>query len=88
MDGSVLTEFVQSADCGAICYDLLGAIPDNINGAERIRYARAYIIEIIEGYLMPGLSQNLIHLRWLLKLVGFRTAGVLSWGSTVLAILY
>ncbi|MBA0824548.1 hypothetical protein Goarm_021212 [Gossypium armourianum] len=37
---------------------------------------------------MPDLSQNLIHLRWLLKLVDFRTAGVLSWGSTVLAILY
>ncbi|MFQ6624309.1 hypothetical protein Gotur_004053 [Gossypium turneri] len=26
---------------------------------------------IIEGYLMPDLSRNLIHLRWLLKLVDF-----------------
>ncbi|MBA0815729.1 hypothetical protein Gohar_000479, partial [Gossypium harknessii] len=33
-------------------------------------------------------SQNLVHLRWLLKLVDFRRAGELSWGSTVLATLY
>ncbi|MBA0727889.1 hypothetical protein Golax_000837, partial [Gossypium laxum] len=31
VDGSVLTGSVQSADWGAICYDLLGAIPNNIN---------------------------------------------------------
>ncbi|MFQ6657900.1 hypothetical protein Gotur_027379 [Gossypium turneri] len=63
MDGSVLTEFVQSADCGA-------KPVNNSTEAERIRYARAYIIEIIEGYLMPGLSQNLIHLSY----VGIPTA--------------
>ncbi|MBA0770835.1 hypothetical protein Gotri_019408, partial [Gossypium trilobum] len=28
----VLTGFVQSADWGAVCYDLLGAISDNIYG--------------------------------------------------------
>ncbi|MFQ6627544.1 hypothetical protein Gotur_004770 [Gossypium turneri] len=39
---------------------------------ERIRYARAYIFEMIGGYLMLDLSRNLIHLRWLLKLVNFR----------------
>ncbi|MBA0611053.1 hypothetical protein Godav_011769 [Gossypium davidsonii] len=37
---------------------------------------------------MPNLSRNLIHLRWLLKLVDFRVAGELSWGSAMLAILY
>ncbi|MBA0861720.1 hypothetical protein Goshw_000164, partial [Gossypium schwendimanii] len=31
-DGSALTEFVQSVDWEAICYDLLGAILDNIYG--------------------------------------------------------
>ncbi|MBA0850357.1 hypothetical protein Goshw_028700 [Gossypium schwendimanii] len=93
VDESVLTESVQSADWGAICYDLLSAIPNNIYGGrieigwlrdtflesendltkvERIRYARAYILEIIGDYLMLDLSQNLIHLRWLLKLVDFR----------------
>ncbi|MBA0613423.1 hypothetical protein Godav_013862 [Gossypium davidsonii] len=30
MDGSVLTKSAQSADWGATCYDLLGAILDNI----------------------------------------------------------
>ncbi|MBA0754889.1 hypothetical protein Gogos_022412, partial [Gossypium gossypioides] len=37
---------------------------------------------------MPNLSQNLIHLRWLLKLVDFRATGKLSWGSAVLSTLY
>ncbi|MBA0779926.1 hypothetical protein Gotri_004097, partial [Gossypium trilobum] len=51
---------------------------------ERIQYVRAYILEIIGGYLMPDLSRNLVHMRWLLKLVDFRAVGELSWGSTVL----
>ncbi|XP_040933954.1 protein MAINTENANCE OF MERISTEMS-like [Gossypium hirsutum] len=63
--------------------------PDNdSNELERIRYARAYILEMIEGYLMPDLSRNLVHLRWLLKLVDFRAAGELSCGSAMLATLY
>ncbi|MBA0709372.1 hypothetical protein Golax_024409 [Gossypium laxum] len=37
---------------------------------------------------MPNLSRNLVHLRWLLKLIDFRVAGKLSWGSAMLAILY
>ncbi|MFQ6627151.1 hypothetical protein Gotur_005798, partial [Gossypium turneri] len=37
---------------------------------------------------MPDLSRNLVHLRWLLKLVDFRATGELSWGSVVLATLY
>ncbi|KAG8483083.1 hypothetical protein CXB51_022051 [Gossypium anomalum] len=63
--------------------------PDNdSNELESIRYAWAYILEMIGGYLMPNLSRNLVHLRWLLKLVDFRAADELSWGSTVLATLY
>ncbi|KAK5833427.1 hypothetical protein PVK06_017255 [Gossypium arboreum] len=109
VDGSTLTGSAQPADWGAICYDLLGAILDNIYGGrikmgwlrdtflelennstevERIRYAPAYILEMIEGYLMPDLSRNLVHLRWLLKLIDFRAANELSWGSTILATLY
>ncbi|KAG8493078.1 hypothetical protein CXB51_010419 [Gossypium anomalum] len=85
VDGSALTGSVQSTDWGAICYNLLGAILDNIYGGriemgwlrdtfpesgnnstevERIRFARAYILEMIRGYLMPDLLRNLIHLRW------------------------
>ncbi|KAG8474383.1 hypothetical protein CXB51_034142 [Gossypium anomalum] len=55
---------------------------------KRIRYARAYILEMIGGYLMPDLSRNLVHLRWLLKLVDFRSTGEFSWGSAMLATLY
>ncbi|MBA0660126.1 hypothetical protein Goklo_012177 [Gossypium klotzschianum] len=55
---------------------------------ERIRYARAYILEILRGYLMLDKSRNLIHLRWLLKLVDFRAVGELIWGSTMLSTLY
>ncbi|MBA0753245.1 hypothetical protein Gogos_020948 [Gossypium gossypioides] len=43
---------------------------------------------MIGGYLMSNLSRNLVHLRWLLKLVDFRTADEFSWGSVVLATLY
>ncbi|KAG8488926.1 hypothetical protein CXB51_016878 [Gossypium anomalum] len=109
MDGYAVTRSASSTDWGAVCYELLGAIPDNINGGRiemgwlrdtfpepdndstelgRIRYARAYILEMIRRYLMPDLSRNLVHLRWLLKLVDFRAAGELSWGSAVLATLY
>ncbi|KAG8478879.1 hypothetical protein CXB51_028740 [Gossypium anomalum] len=63
--------------------------PDNDSTKlERIRYARAYILEMIRGYLMTDLSRNRVHLIWLLKLVDFRAAGELSWGSAVLATLY
>ncbi|KAG8495437.1 hypothetical protein CXB51_013073 [Gossypium anomalum] len=109
VDGDAVTGSVHSADWGAVCYELLGAIPDNINGSqiemdwlrdtfpepddnstelEKIRYTQAYILQIIGGYLMPDLSRNLIHLRWLLKLVDFRATGEFSWGSAVLATLY
>ncbi|KAK5837913.1 hypothetical protein PVK06_006640 [Gossypium arboreum] len=99
VDGDTVTRSVHSADWGAVCYEFLGAIPDNINGGriemgwlrgtfpeldddstelEKIRYARAYILQIIGGYLMPDLLRNLVHLRWLLKLVDFRAAGEFS----------
>ncbi|MBA0631790.1 hypothetical protein Godav_000629 [Gossypium davidsonii] len=34
VDGPALTESVQFANWGAVCYDLLGAIPDNIYGGQ------------------------------------------------------
>ncbi|MBA0877441.1 hypothetical protein Goshw_004816 [Gossypium schwendimanii] len=55
---------------------------------KRIQYARPYILKMIRGYLMPDLSRNLIHLRWLLKLVDFKAAGKFIWGSVLLATLY
>ncbi|KAK5784983.1 hypothetical protein PVK06_039524 [Gossypium arboreum] len=109
VDGYTVTESASSTVWGTVCYELLGAIPYNINEGriemgwlrdtfpepdndstelERIRYAQAYILEMIGGYLMPDLPRNLVHLRWLLKLIDFRAVGELSWGSTVLATLY
>ncbi|MBA0843458.1 hypothetical protein Goarm_000645 [Gossypium armourianum] len=37
---------------------------------------------------MSNLSRNLVHLRWLLKLIDFRAVDELSWGFTLLATLY
>ncbi|KAG8480281.1 hypothetical protein CXB51_024792 [Gossypium anomalum] len=109
VDGYAVTGSASSTNWGAICYELLGAIPDKINGGriemgwlrdtfsepnndatelERIRYVQTYILEMIGGYLMPDLSKNLVHLRWLLKLVDFRVVDELSWGSAMLATLY
>ncbi|MFQ6651657.1 hypothetical protein Gotur_023895 [Gossypium turneri] len=68
--------------------DTFSELGDDSTEVERIRYARAYILEIIGGYLMPDLSRNLVHLRWLQKLVDFRVAGKLSWGFVALATLY
>ncbi|MBA0880369.1 hypothetical protein Goshw_000312 [Gossypium schwendimanii] len=70
MDRSALIGSVQFADRGAVCYDLLGAISDNIY--------EAYIFKMIGGYLMSDFSRNLVHLRWLLKFVDFRAVGEFS----------
>ncbi|MFQ6643366.1 hypothetical protein Gotur_017089 [Gossypium turneri] len=80
VDGSVLTGSVQS--------DTFLESGNDSTEVERIRYARAYILEMIRGYLMPDLSRNLVHLMWLLKLVDFRAADKFSWGFAVLATLY
>ncbi|MBA0819597.1 hypothetical protein Gohar_019472 [Gossypium harknessii] len=55
---------------------------------QRERYVQVYILQIIRGILMSNKSGNLVHLRWSLKLVDFKGAGELSWGSIVLATLY
>ncbi|MBA0861973.1 hypothetical protein Goshw_003100 [Gossypium schwendimanii] len=57
---------------------LTGSPGNDSTKVERIRYAQAYILEMIGGYLMPDLSRNLVHLRWLLKLVDFRVASKFS----------
>ncbi|MFQ6637007.1 hypothetical protein Gotur_013553 [Gossypium turneri] len=43
---------------------------------------------MIGGYLMPDLSRNLVHPRWLLKLVDFRAVGKFSLRYIVLATFY
>ncbi|MBA0869423.1 hypothetical protein Goshw_027981, partial [Gossypium schwendimanii] len=58
--------------------DIFPELGNDSTEVERIRYAQAYIFEIIGAYLMPYLSENLVHLKWLLKLVDFRAASELS----------
>ncbi|MFQ6636741.1 hypothetical protein Gotur_013905, partial [Gossypium turneri] len=53
MDESVLTESLRET------FLVLG---DDSTQVKRVRYARAYIPQILEGYLMPDKSQNLVHL--------------------------
>ncbi|MBA0851701.1 hypothetical protein Goshw_024590 [Gossypium schwendimanii] len=58
--------------------DIFSELKNDLTEVERIRYAQGYILEMIGGCLMTNLSRNLVHLRWLLKLVGFRAASELS----------
>ncbi|XP_039123408.1 serine/threonine-protein phosphatase 7 long form homolog [Dioscorea cayenensis subsp. rotundata] len=51
-------------------------------------YARAYILRLIGCVLMPDMSQNRVHLKWLPLLRDFTDAGKYSWGSACLATLY
>ncbi|MFQ6640356.1 hypothetical protein Gotur_015332 [Gossypium turneri] len=57
MDRFALTEFIQSANWGA-------EPRNDSTEVERIRYAQAYILEMIRGYLMLDLSRNLVHLSY------------------------
>ncbi|MBA0730251.1 hypothetical protein Golax_023325, partial [Gossypium laxum] len=60
VDRSVLTGSIQSVDWGAICYDILDTFQEPKNNStkvERIRYARAYILDII-GVIPDEFFQN------------------------------
>ncbi|MBA0829537.1 hypothetical protein Goarm_014140, partial [Gossypium armourianum] len=87
VDGSVVTGSIQFADWGTLRNNFAELAEDSAEEG-RERYAQAYILQIIGGMLMPNKSRNLVHLRWLLKLVNFRGASKLSWRSAVLATLY
>ncbi|KAK5825517.1 hypothetical protein PVK06_020359 [Gossypium arboreum] len=78
VDGSVLTETVHT-DWKALRRNF-DELDEDSTEVEREQHARAYILMIIEGILMPDTSQNLVYLRWLLKLVNFKEAvmGVVS----------
>ncbi|KAG8497340.1 hypothetical protein CXB51_008659 [Gossypium anomalum] len=43
--------------------DTFSELGNDSTEVERIRYAQAYILELIGDYLMPDLSRNLVHLR-------------------------
>ncbi|MBA0723216.1 hypothetical protein Golax_003818 [Gossypium laxum] len=62
--------------------------PKDLIGEVIQQYARAYIMRLIKGILMPDKSQILVHVRWLLHIVDFKDCEKLSWGSVVLSTLY
>lgn len=51
-------------------------------------YARAHILQLLGGLLLPDASNNKVKLMFLPLLRDFEAAGKLSWGSAVLASLY
>ncbi|XP_038998440.1 serine/threonine-protein phosphatase 7 long form homolog [Hibiscus syriacus] len=61
---------------------------ENCSEDEAKAFARAYILRVIGGILMPDKSRNKVHCMWLRHLTDFRVAGTLSWGSAVLAFLF
>ncbi|MBA0549879.1 hypothetical protein Golob_020880, partial [Gossypium lobatum] len=68
--------------------DNFKTIEASASDVEKEQFARAFILKLIGGLLMPDKSRNLVHLRWLLLLTNLKEAGQLSWGSAVLATLY
>ena len=51
-------------------------------------YARAFILQLIEGFLFADKSNNRVHLMFLPLLQDFGVTGTYSWGSACLAWLY
>ncbi|KAL0555422.1 hypothetical protein IC582_009367 [Cucumis melo] len=52
------------------------------------RYARAYIMQLIGGFLFADKSNNLVHCMFLQFLFDFDQAGTYAWGAATLAWLY
>ncbi|MFQ6627311.1 hypothetical protein Gotur_005191 [Gossypium turneri] len=50
--------------------------------------ARAYIMHIIGGEIMPDASNDKVHLMYLPLLANLSSVSSYSWGSAVLAVLY
>ncbi|MFQ6653057.1 hypothetical protein Gotur_024644, partial [Gossypium turneri] len=50
--------------------------------------ARAYIMHILGGVLMPDANNNKVHLMYLPLLADLSSVRSYSWGSAVLAVLY
>ncbi|XP_016731458.1 protein MAINTENANCE OF MERISTEMS-like [Gossypium hirsutum] len=50
--------------------------------------ARAYIMHILGGVLMPDANNNKVHLMYLSLLADLSSVSSYSWGSAVLAVLY
>ncbi|KAG8486792.1 hypothetical protein CXB51_020356 [Gossypium anomalum] len=60
----------------------------NATEEELVCAARAYIMHIIGGVLMPNSNNNKVHIQYLPLLADLRNVRSYSWGSAVLAMLY
>ncbi|XP_017644263.2 serine/threonine-protein phosphatase 7 long form homolog [Gossypium arboreum] len=60
----------------------------NVTEEELMCAARAYIMHIIGGVLMPNANYNKVHLQYLPLLADLHNVRTYSWGSAVLAMLY
>ncbi|KAG8486607.1 hypothetical protein CXB51_020114 [Gossypium anomalum] len=63
-------------------------LPDNAMEEVIQQYARAFIMRLIGGILIPDKSRNLVYVKWLLHLIDFSEYAKLSWVSVVLSMLY
>ena len=63
-------------------------LPDDADDHDIRCFARAYIMRLIGGYLMPDRTGARVPLMYLSLLVDLEAAGQYSWGSAVLAHLY
>ncbi|XP_019450702.1 PREDICTED: serine/threonine-protein phosphatase 7 long form homolog [Lupinus angustifolius] len=63
-------------------------LPENANEVVIEQHARAFILRMIGGFLMPDTSGNRVHLMYLPLLEDLTETFQYSWGSAVLACLY
>ncbi|KAG8478257.1 hypothetical protein CXB51_028028 [Gossypium anomalum] len=63
-------------------------LPDNATEEELMCAARAYIMHIIGGVLMPDANNNRVHHMYLPLLTDLHNVRSYSWGSAVLVMLY
>ncbi|XP_052489931.1 serine/threonine-protein phosphatase 7 long form homolog [Gossypium raimondii] len=111
IDGSPVTRVNAFTEPAALCYILLGDLPDddesnfsglkftwlkgkfghlsaNATEGKLMCAARAYIMHIIGGVLMPHSNNNKVHIMHLHLLADLSNVCSYSWGFTVLAVLY
>ncbi|MFQ6649434.1 hypothetical protein Gotur_022005, partial [Gossypium turneri] len=65
-----------------------GQLSANATEGELMCAARAYIMHILGGVLMPDANNNKVHMMYLPLLADLSNVRSYSWGSAVLAVLY
>ncbi|MFQ6652442.1 hypothetical protein Gotur_024307 [Gossypium turneri] len=65
-----------------------GQLSANATEGELMCAARAYIMHILGGVLMPNTNNNKVHMMYLPLLADLSNVRSYSWGSAVLAVLY